>query len=151
MKGYDAMPATLPDYQTEAQLVEAIREALTLSGYIVIRLNQRRADLAGGDVVYQTGGGEVSLFRFKRDIELIREPGKKIWHILGVHIEVYPGEADDGTDWIEAAEAKCEHWISSKPNKSIARKTLKTGETENVCTFCVKGREHPLHRYSRDW
>jgi hypothetical protein len=36
--------------QTESQLVADIRNALELSGYIVREINQRRADLAGGDV-----------------------------------------------------------------------------------------------------
>lgn len=36
----------------EAALVESIRQALELSGYIVLRLNQRRADKAGGDATW---------------------------------------------------------------------------------------------------
>lgn len=35
----------------EAQIVEDIRQVLTLKGYIVQRIGQRRADLSGSDVV----------------------------------------------------------------------------------------------------
>ena len=36
--------------ETEAQLVWAICDALELSGFVPRQINQRRADLAGGDV-----------------------------------------------------------------------------------------------------
>lgn len=81
-RGYAALPSqvwrrgaeseSLPmRKQDEAGIVEAIRDALELRGYLCQRVNQRRADLSGSDVVpdllvsrekWDTGvwiGGEV--------------------------------------------------------------------------------------------